>query len=191
MRSRWRSVSFTHQLNPGSSCILLAKQYSANSIQLDCLRSFDLEDIELEDPEPFEKYLTQAAYAIRSAYHTTLGFSPAQLVFGRDMFMPVTCNPDWETIRKRKQDSINKSNQRENKKRIDHKYQTGDLVTLERPGIIPKLSLPRQGPYAIVEAHANGTVTIQKEPTVTDRVNIRRVHPYYLKEKKPSRKRKR
>ena len=103
--------------------------------------------------------------------------------------MPVNCKPDWDLIRKRKQDSINKSNQRENKRRIDYKYQAGNLITLERPGIIPKLSLPRQGPYEIVEAHDNGIVTIQKEPTVTDRVNIRRVRPYFSK--KLSRKRKR
>ena len=143
------------------------------------MRSFNLENKDLDLAEPFEKFLTSAAYAIRSAYHTTLGFSPAQLVFGRDMFMPVDFKADWERIKQKKQRRIDESNNRENKRRIDHVYQENDLVTLERGGIIPKLSFPRRGPYRVVQAHDNGTVTIQKEPFVTDRVNIRRVSPYY------------
>lgn len=168
--------------NPQSNAIL----ERVHQVLGDCLRSFNLEERELHPHDPFEEFLTKAAYAIRSAYHTTLGYSPAQLVFGRDMFMPITVNPDWEAIRKRKQDSINKSNRRENMKRIDHKYQTGDLVTVERLGVIPKLSLPRKGPYTVVKPHDNGTVTIQLEPFVTDRMNIRRVRPYYdpIKRKK-------
>ena len=150
----------------------------------DCLRSFNLEDrtIDPTDLDPFEEFLTAAAYAIRSAYHTTLGYSPAQLVFGRDMFMPVNCTVDWDKIKENKQKRIDKNNTRENAKQLNHSYSPGDLVTLERTGIIPKLSLPRMGPYAVVQAHENGTVTIQKEPFVTDRVNVRRVRPYHTLE---------
>ena len=50
---------------------------------------------------------------------------------------------------------------------------------MEKGGIIPKLSFPRQGPYCVVQAYENGTVTIQKAPFVTDRVNIRRIRSYY------------
>ena len=50
---------------------------------------------------------------------------------------------------------------------------------MKRSGIIPKLSFPRMGPYKVIRTHDNGTVTIQKEPFVTDRVNIRRVQPYH------------
>ena len=82
-------------------------------------------------------------------------------------------------LKARKQKSIHKSNIRENQKRIPHVYKEGDYVTLERKGIIPKLSFPRQGPYKVLKAHDNGTVTIETEPFVTDRVNIRRIHPYY------------
>ena len=63
---------------------------------------------------------------------------------------------------------------------IPHVYEPGDLVTLERGGIIPKLLFPRQGPYCVVQAYENGTVTIQKAPFVTDRVNVRRIRPYYI-----------
>ena len=53
---------------------------------------------DLHPNDPFEEFLTAAAYVICSAYHTTLGFSPAQLVFGRDMFMPIATDVDWEKI---------------------------------------------------------------------------------------------
>ena len=96
----------------------------------DCLRSFNLKNKELNPNEPFED-LSAAAYAIRSAHHITLGYSPAQLVFGRDMFMPVNFEVDWEKIKLNKQRRIKKNNTRENRKRIAHKYHSGDLVTLD------------------------------------------------------------
>jgi hypothetical protein len=105
------------------------------------------------------------------------------MVFGRDMFMPVSADIDWEQIKIRKQERIRKSNLRENSKRIPHNYEEGDLVTLEKTGIIRTLTLPRQSPYKVIKHHDNGSVTIEKEPFVTDRVNIRRVRPYYTKQK--------
>jgi hypothetical protein len=48
-------------------------------------------------------------------------------------------------------------------------------------GIICTLTLARQGPYKVIKHHENGSITIEKEPFVTDRVNIRRVRPYYTK----------
>jgi hypothetical protein len=161
--------------NPQSNAIL----ERVHQVLGDCLRTFDLNNADVDENDPFEEFLTAAAYAIRSAHHTTLGCSPAQLVFGRDMFMPVNFDADWDRIRSNKQQRINKNNERENKKRVDHQYSKGDLVTLERTGIIPKLSLPRMGPYNVVHAHENGNVTIQKQPYVTERVNIRRCKPYY------------
>jgi hypothetical protein len=164
--------------NPQSNAIL----ERVHQVLGDCLRTFNLENRNLDPDDPFEEFLTATAYAIRSAYHTTLGYSPAQLVFGRDMFMPVNFDVDWNKIKQNKQRRINLNNQRENNKRINHAYAPGDLVTLEKTGILPKLSLPRLGPYTIVHAHENGTVTIQKQPFVTDRVNIRRIKPYHSTE---------
>ena len=110
--------------------------------------------------------------------HHTVGYSPAQLVFGRDMFMPVNFEADWGKIKQNKQNRIDCNNDRENQKRRDHKYNPGNLVKLEQTGILPTLSLPRMGPYLVIQAHDNGNITIQKQPFVTDRVNIRRCKPY-------------
>ena len=164
--------------NPQSNSVL----ERVHQVLGDCLRSFNLEQKELNPNDPFEEFLTAAAYAIRSAHHTTLGYSPAQLVFGRDMFMPVNFQVDWERIKANKQNKIQKNNDRENLKRKPHQYSIGDLVTVERPGIIPKLSFPRHGPYEVTAVHDNGTLTIQKEPFVTDRINIRRVQPFHTGE---------
>ena len=82
------------------------------------MRSFNLENKDLDPNDPFEEFLTATAYAIRSAYHTTLGYSPAQLVFGRDMFMPINFEIDWEKIKQNKQNRIQKNNIRETEIRL-------------------------------------------------------------------------
>ena len=141
------------------------------------LRTFELEEQELEEENPFEPFMTAIAYAIRSTHHTTLGASPGQLVFGRDMILPIKFTTDWALIAQRKQDIINSSNDRENKFRKEHQYNIGDKVLLSKPGIIPKMSNPREGPYVVTKVSANGTVRIQKG-AVNQRVNIRRITPY-------------
>ena len=50
------------------------------------------------------------------------------------MFLPVQFVADWTRIRVNKQKSINKSNERENSKRIPHEYEAGDRVLLTTPG---------------------------------------------------------
>jgi hypothetical protein len=48
-----------------------------------------------------------------------------------------------------------------------YKYKEGDLITLEKTGIICTLTLPWQGPYKVIKHHINGSITIEKEPRVT------------------------
>ena len=76
--------------------------------------------------------LSAAAWAIRSTAHTTLDATPGQLVFGRDMLLPIQIKTDWARIRQRKQDIINVNNRKENAKRIEHKYHVGEKVLLEQ-----------------------------------------------------------
>ena len=144
------------------------------------LRAFELEEQELDKVNPWEPFLTAAAFAIRSTHHTTLQASPAQLVYGRDMFLPVKYVADWTRIRLQKQAVIDQSNKRENARRIDHVYKVGDRVLLTTPGKLPKVQSPRTGPYQVVEVHNNGTVTIRKG-AVSQRVNIRRLMPYWTR----------
>jgi transposase InsO family protein len=147
----------------------------------DMLRSFDLENnhenLEEQEDNPFDYFLQSTAWAIRSTYHTTLQATPCQLVFGRDMIHNIAFRANWDRIQKRKQDIINKSNQKENKSRIPYEYKVGDQVLVETPGILRKLSTPRTGTYPVTNVYNNGTIRIQKG-IVSERVNIRRITPF-------------
>jgi hypothetical protein len=144
------------------------------------LRNFELEERELDKTNPWDEFLTAAAFAIRSTHHTTLQASPAQLVFGRDMFLPITFVADWTRIHQQRKKVMEKSNQQENAKQIPHKYRRGDKVLLTTAGKLPKLKSPRTGPYEVVDVHSNGTVTIKKG-NVERLVNIRHVQPYWTR----------
>jgi len=142
------------------------------------LRTFQLESAEHDEDDPWTPYLASVAWAVRSTYHTILNATPGQLVFGCDMVLPIQFQADWARIKLRKQETIDKSNAQENVKRIEHDYQVGDKVLLERPGIIRKMSQPRKGPYKIIKVHTNGTVRIRRGH-ITEQVNIRRLTPYF------------
>jgi hypothetical protein len=144
----------------------------------DALRTFELEEQDLKGKDPFGPYLAAAAFAIRSTYHTTLGATPAQLVFGRDMILPMRFKANWEIIQARRQKEINKNNARENSKRIDHTYRVGDKVCKRRPGKLPKLGRKRDGPYEVTAVYNNGNVEILRG-AVSERINIRRLNPYH------------
>ena len=66
--------------NPQSNTIL----ERIHQVLQDPLTSADLDNMDIEDgnEDPFNECLTKASYAIRSAFHATHGYSPAQLVFG-------------------------------------------------------------------------------------------------------------
>ena len=95
------------------------------------------------------------------------------------MMSPINCKVDWALVAQRKQEMTNKSDVKENRKRIAHNYSPGDKVMLTKPGILPKLSIPNEGPFTMQSVHDNGTVTINKNPAVRQTVNIRRLTPYF------------
>ena len=136
----------------------------------------------MDTNNPFEPFATAVAYAIRSTYHTTLKATPGQLVFGRDMILPVQYKANWAAITQSKQNMINKSNIKENKSRLPHECKVGDQVLLNKPGILPKMVAPRTGPYTLVAVNDNGTVTLQKNNVVKQTVNIRRIIPYHSRQ---------
>ena len=143
----------------------------------DMLRTFELEERELNEDEPWSEFLSSVAFAIRATYHTTLQATPAQLVFGRDMILPIVVQANWNRIKQKRQEEIDRNNVRENRDRIPHDYKIGEKVLLRKEGILRKLSAPREGPYKVTKVYNNGTVALQKG-VVTERVNIRRITPY-------------
>jgi hypothetical protein len=127
---------------------------------------------------PWGPILTSIAWAIRAAHHSTLGYTPAQLVFGRDMVFNIKTIINWKDISERKQAQVDKDNLRENKKRIDYDYQIGSQVYVTVTDIKRKLDAPKTGPFPITEVFTNGTVRIQKG-NVNERINIRRLEPHF------------
>ena len=81
------------------------------------LRTHELEDKELDPHEPFKMYLSSVAWAIRSTYHTTLDATPGQVVFGRDMILPIQHKADWALIHQRKEHASSSETTREKTKR--------------------------------------------------------------------------
>ena len=76
----------------------------------------------LDDINPWDGILAATMFAVHATVHTTTQHTPAQLVFGRDSIMNTRHEADWQLIKNRKQDLINKGNVRENRKRSDHTY---------------------------------------------------------------------
>ena len=165
--------------NPQSNTIL----ERIHQVLADGLVTFDLENkpIDVNEDDPFDEYLTAVSYTIRSSYYQTHGHSPAQLVFGRDMFSPVSVDVDWNAIREKKQLRINKNNNRENQKGIPHIYKKGDYVTLQKPGILQHLAIPREEPFKVMKHNNNGSIVIAKAPAKFKNVNVRRATPYNRK----------
>jgi RNase H-like domain found in reverse transcriptase/Integrase zinc binding domain len=123
-----------------------------------------------------DKALGIAQHAVRSTIHTTMRVSPGALVFHRDMLLNLPLVANLITIRDRRQSLIDDNLRRQNNKRIFHDYKIGDWVSLIVPNPA-KLDPRTVNRFQITQVHVNGTVTIQRSPTVTERINIRRLKP--------------
>jgi hypothetical protein len=74
---------------------------------------------------------------------------------------------------------MGRKNRRENASRIRHDYKVGDKVLLKKIGKhLRKLEAPRTGPHTVTAIYTNGTLRIQKGK-VNERLNIRRLFPYF------------
>ena len=81
--------------------------------------------------DPWSGILAATIFAVRETYHTALQASPIQLVFGRDAILNINHFADWEYIRQRKQERINRNNKRKNMRRNNHQYKVGDKIIVK------------------------------------------------------------
>jgi len=146
----------------------------------DSLRAMDLSSRPFDDTS-IHGILQSAAWALRTTYHTSLRTSPGQLAFGQDMVVPATYLANWRHINSHRHKNILYNNARENKSRIDYDYKNDDYVYVIVKDIKRKLAPTKQGPFRIIQVHANATVTIQRSRTVTERLNIRRLYPAHIR----------
>jgi len=142
----------------------------------DIIRTMELNGTRVTK-ESWKGILAATAFAVRSTVHTTTQATPGQLVFGRDMMLPISYQANWKLIQERKQQRINENNKRENRGRIPYEYQEGDFVLLKDDTLGKKFKVPYRGPFKILRVFSNGTLRLQMD-NVEDTVNIRRCHPY-------------
>jgi hypothetical protein len=116
-------------------------------------------------------------HGMRARVHSTLGSSPGNLLFNRDMFLNIHLIADWHAITQRRDHLIHEKLMRENQIRRGYNYAPQQMV-LKKKWKPKKLGERTSGPYKIVQVHVNGTVTIQLRPDLTERINIRQIIPY-------------
>ena len=88
----------------------------------------------LEDENPWDGILAATMFALRATLHTTSQYTSAQLAFGRESILNVRHEANQKLIKERKQKPINRGNEFENKKRLNHEYKIGDKVLLKNDG---------------------------------------------------------
>jgi hypothetical protein len=80
------------------------------------LRTAELEMADSVTPDDVDVFLDNAAWAIRSTYHTVLKASPGAAIFGEDMLFDIPFVAHWRKIGERRQSLTNHVNQRKNAK---------------------------------------------------------------------------
>jgi hypothetical protein len=69
----------------------------------DSLMTDEVDGKEVDEKDPWGPFLAYDAYAIRITFHTTFKATPGQLVFGRDMVLPIKFMADWGAIEQQRQ----------------------------------------------------------------------------------------
>jgi hypothetical protein len=120
------------------------------------LHTAELDMADSVTPDDVDVFLYNAAWTIRSTYHTVLKASPGAAIFGQDMLFNIPFVADWHKIGDQWQLLTNRGNQRENAKRIDYNYKVGDKVLVINEGILRKAeSAYGKEPWTITTVHTN------------------------------------
>ncbi len=127
--------------------------------------------------ELIDLVIARVQHALRATVHRTLNISPGTLVLHRDMLLPLPILADFEQLREKRQALIDRNSARENLRRRFKDYEVGDEVMLLTE-CNSKLEPRATGPYVVAQVHTNGTLTIELENNVYQRINIRRLRPY-------------
>ena len=127
---------------------------------------------------PFRVVPIQTNRFKRASLHSALGLSPGALVFNRDMLLDIPVIADYEALQHKRMHIVKKNLERANRPRIKHHdYAIGDkiLKLIYQP---TKLQPRAEGPYTVTRVHVNGTITFQRTPLTTERINICHIKPF-------------
>jgi len=143
------------------------------------MRTSELDMADSVHPADIDTFIDNAAWAICSTYRTVLKASPGAAIFGRDMLFDILFIADWKQIGEYRHSQTDRSNTRENNKRVDYDYKVGDKILICKDGILRKAeSIQKKEPaWTITTVHTNGTIRIQCG-TKSERINIWKVTPF-------------
>ncbi len=96
------------------------------------MRTSEIDKANSVEPADIDTFINNAAWAIRSTYHTVLKASPGAAMFGRDMLFDIPFVADWKQIGEYKQHQTHHSNKRKNSTHVDYDYKVGDKVLIHR-----------------------------------------------------------
>ena len=167
--------------NPQANSIIERMHLTAGSIFRSMVTEAEQNGRHLisSDIEDFvDTAISSAQYAINATVHSITRETPGAFIYQRDMMLPIQNIANWESVRLKKQHQMERNYMRENKSRKPFDWQPGMEIMLEEQTRY-KLNPKATGPYTIELVHTNGTVTIRKKPNVFEKVNIRRIKPYY------------
>ncbi len=142
------------------------------------LRTSELNMAESVKVSDINVFLSDAAWAVCSTYHTVLKASPGAAIFGQDMLFDILFIADWHKIGEHRQRLTDLNNARENEGKNDYDYKAGQKVLVRKEGILRKSeSIWHRKPWLITTVHTNGTITVQRGNKL-ERMNIRRIKPF-------------
>jgi hypothetical protein len=143
------------------------------------LRTADIDMAPTITESDIADFLTNAAWAVRSTYHTVLKTSPGAAIFVRDILFDVPFLADWSKIGAHRQKQPDKNTDLKNKARVDWDYQPGDKVLMRKDSILRKAeSWYESDPWTITSAHTNVTIRVQHR-TISECLNISRLTQYF------------
>jgi hypothetical protein len=124
-----------------------------------------------------ENALATTMHALRTNVSRALNnHSPGELVFDRHMFLNLPLQADFHALHQRRQELVQKNLLFANQRCVRHDFQPGQRILVKE--FSTKLGQRTEGPFLVQRVHTNGTITIQRTPTITERINTRRVFPY-------------
>jgi hypothetical protein len=129
---------------------------------MNMLQIADIDTANSVKASDIDVFLSDAAWANCSIYHTVLKASPDAAIFGQDMLFNILSLADWKKIGERRKELTDLNTAQENKGRIDYEYQVGQKVLVQNKGILCKAeSRYQKEPWAITAVHTIGTIRVQ------------------------------
>ena len=130
----------------------------------------------VDEDDPWTGILAEVAFSILSTTNSKKGYIPVQLIFGRDIILPIKHRMDCKLICHRKQMQINIDKTRENKHIFDYGYKVRYKL-MSANHTVYKYETPYKFSFVITQCFPTGMINLQCG-AIKIRYNIFRIKPY-------------